>query len=104
MRPGAWGFGRNGEEGMGRCVGRRRPGKEGCGVQIARWGGGPARALRVQSARPGCTSGGSWLLTAGAQTVVGIVVSQVLTHDGVWSEDSCGCVGQGPGGANLVVD
>lgn len=34
-------------------------------MQIARWGGGPARALRVQSAGPGCTSGGSWLPAAG---------------------------------------
>lgn len=47
-------------------------------MQIARWGGGPARALRVQSARPGCTSGGSWLPAAGAQTGAGVVVSLVL--------------------------
>lgn len=80
MRLGAWGFGRNWERGVGRCAGRRRPGKEGCGVQIARWGGGPERALRVQSARPGCTSGGSWLPAVGPQTGVGVVVSQVLTR------------------------
>lgn len=49
-------------------------------MQIVRWGGGPARALRVQSARPGCTSGGSWLPATGAQTRVVVVVSQVLTR------------------------
>lgn len=49
-------------------------------MQIARWGGGPARALRVQSARPGCTSGGSWLPAAETQAEAGVVVSLVLNR------------------------
>lgn len=78
MRPGAWGCGPDGEGYVSGRAGRRRPGNEGCGVKIALWGGGPARALRVQSARPGCTSGGSWLSAAETQARAGVVVSLVL--------------------------